>query len=877
VTGPARTPYPGLRSFRREETDLFFGREDCIHTMVDRLAATRFLAVLGSSGTGKSSIVKTGLLDALDLGVMAQAGSAWRVVDFRPGGAPLRNLARRLLETEALEIGHQVSQADVDLLRAFFARGPRSVVEWCADGHLPNGTNLLLLVDQFEELFRYRDYAGREEAEAFAALLIESARNPQFPIYVTLTMRSEYLGACALVESLAETISAGLFLTPRMTREQCRAAIVGPAMVCGIKIDDALTNRLLNDLATFAPWDDRLGGDQLDRLVRRGDQLPLLQYCLNRMWIRARDAARGELITLTQSDYEAIGRLGGALNAQAGQVLDALGDGRRRVAEATFRALTDGTTVADAVRRPTRFGELVGICGGDETAVRAVVDAFRAPGCNFLVPELDPRDPQAVEPETFIDISHESLIRQWRQLSEWLEKEARSVRQWRRLKDRFEDNEEIYGTELANMLAWRKEEKPNAAWGRRHDGDYAAIMKFLDDSQRRQRRFAPIVLPGINLTAFLIPALFLLAVLNVMYGPNTQAPWQVAVFLFSESAAITCAFALGRYAGLPMRRAALAGAIIFILNFAGALATVGGLLASKTVASDDAQHWWVVLFFSPCTLMVLAIFEPVFRRVMAWLVLVALYVGILRFQALLRTNSLINNEQQFLLFMAIWLMWFAAIGYLLRRGAERARTTRPGWLAHIELPLACLSAVIIANVWGLDVAAIFLGPFDNFWVNYGIFSAATAFTCAYGLSRYDGLGLRQAVLAGTAILAAELIGGSAVIGAISHKVALAVAFRWWVGTLYAPLILVMMAVFAPTFRRPAVWLSCVALLDAPYAVLLWLSGSGVLAIPEAVTQLVSYIIWFLWFAAIGYHLRRRIKNEQAPPVPTGVLASSTTG
>ena len=95
-----RLPYPGLRSFRREESDLFFGREDCINAMVDRLAATRFLAVLGSSGAGKSSVVKTGLLDALDLGLMASAGSTWRVVDFRPGGAPLKYLAVRLLETK---------------------------------------------------------------------------------------------------------------------------------------------------------------------------------------------------------------------------------------------------------------------------------------------------------------------------------------------------------------------------------------------------------------------------------------------------------------------------------------------------------------------------------------------------------------------------------------------------------------------------------------------------------------------------------------------------------------------------------------------------------------------------------------------------------
>ena len=80
-------------------------------------------------------------------------------------------------------------------------RGPRSIAEWCGND-LPEHTNLLLLVDQFEELFRYQNYAGREEAEAFAALLLESARQRQFPIYVAVTMRSEYLGACALVEGL---------------------------------------------------------------------------------------------------------------------------------------------------------------------------------------------------------------------------------------------------------------------------------------------------------------------------------------------------------------------------------------------------------------------------------------------------------------------------------------------------------------------------------------------------------------------------------------------------------------------------------------------------------------------------------------------------
>ncbi len=87
-------PYPGLRAFRRDETHIFFGREGTINLMVDRLGVHRFLAVTGASGSGKSSLVKTGLLDALERGLLASAGPAWRVADFRPGGQPLLALTR---------------------------------------------------------------------------------------------------------------------------------------------------------------------------------------------------------------------------------------------------------------------------------------------------------------------------------------------------------------------------------------------------------------------------------------------------------------------------------------------------------------------------------------------------------------------------------------------------------------------------------------------------------------------------------------------------------------------------------------------------------------------------------------------------------------
>src|SRR5215469_10538495 len=136
-----RAPYPGLRAFRRSDTELFFGRDGCINAMIDRLAATRFLAVLGSSGTGKSSLVRAGLLDGLELGLMARAGSHWSFIEFRPADDPLRHLARRLLQIEQADVGH--ADAGALRLRTSVARCPRSPIEWCGARHWSTGRNLL--------------------------------------------------------------------------------------------------------------------------------------------------------------------------------------------------------------------------------------------------------------------------------------------------------------------------------------------------------------------------------------------------------------------------------------------------------------------------------------------------------------------------------------------------------------------------------------------------------------------------------------------------------------------------------------------------------------------------------------------------------------
>ena len=177
-----QAPYPGLRPFRSDETGIFFGREAQVDALLEKLDHFRFLAVIGPSGCGKSSLVRAGMIPALETGLLSRAGVRWRVATMRPGERPLRRLAEALCAASAL--GLEPEPEAVAFLYATLRRGPRGLVEGLRDTPLPERTNLLLLVDQFEEIFRYRQQGDSDEADAFVALLLATAAQHDVPVYV---------------------------------------------------------------------------------------------------------------------------------------------------------------------------------------------------------------------------------------------------------------------------------------------------------------------------------------------------------------------------------------------------------------------------------------------------------------------------------------------------------------------------------------------------------------------------------------------------------------------------------------------------------------------------------------------------------------------
>jgi len=473
--GSRLNPFPGLRPFEPDEDYLFFGREKEIDELLRRLRSNRFLSVVGTSGSGKSSLVRCGLIPSLYSGFMVNAGSSWRVATLRPGEDPIGNLAASLNQSGVLGTDGELAGTNRMLLEATLRRSTLGLVDAIRQARIPSPDNLLVIVDQFEELFRFRRSRqignSRDEAVAFVKLLLEAAYQQDVPVYIVLTMRSDFIGDCMEYPGLPEAVNAGQYLVPRMTRDQLRGAITGPVEVGGGEIAPRLVLRLLNDL----------GDDQ--------DQLPVLQHALMRTWDYW-DRHRSLSGPADIADYEAVGTLRRALSLHAEEAyLETGSDPDRKIAERLFKALTDTFSDPRGTRRPASVQELAAICEASEQDVIHVIEVFRQAGRSFLMPPAT----VPLASRSIIDLSHESLMRCWTRLITWTEEEKVSAGTYVRLSQAASWFEQ--GTaglwrdpELELGLRWKRRERATAAWAERYDSSFARAMKFLDHSEREQAR-----------------------------------------------------------------------------------------------------------------------------------------------------------------------------------------------------------------------------------------------------------------------------------------------------------------------------------------------------------------------------------------------------
>jgi energy-coupling factor transporter ATP-binding protein EcfA2 len=420
----AERPFPGLRPFGYEDREYFFGRETDNYALYRLIDRNRFIAVVGSSGCGKSSLVRAGFLPLLDDETREGRGRSWRVVTFKPGNAPLERLADALgTLSPVATTDRERTRNEIRRERIGFALHGSSFGLSQALDEIPNlkGTSVLILVDQFEELFRpfvqgahsdrVTEALRHNVAASFVEQLLQASRDPAREVFIIITMRSDFIGDCAQFPDLPEAVSSAQFLVPSLNRDQRKQVINKPIEKAGASIDSALVETIVNDA----------GG--------RVDELPVLQHCLRRMWDDATPPAGAGKRHLTKEHYQHVGTIANALSQHADAILGEL-PGLEPTVEHVFRALCERDSEGRATRRALSFGELVAETGRPKDEVERVVNRFCESDCSFLV-----ASPAGVlRNDTSIDVGHEALLRRWTKISNpggWLDAEEADGRFYR--------------------------------------------------------------------------------------------------------------------------------------------------------------------------------------------------------------------------------------------------------------------------------------------------------------------------------------------------------------------------------------------------------------------------------------------------------------
>jgi hypothetical protein len=385
-------PYRGLEVFHEEDAHFFFGRAAFAEQLLTKITNEQLplIAVVGASGSGKSSVVRAGLLPRLRL----EKAPIWTATIFKPGDAPFRNLAEALALVEDNTLDSWQRRVKANERGEYLASGRLTLTEAVGITLKASvGTDrLLLMVDQFEELFTLTSEADRR---SFVDSLIVASRTA--PITILLTLRADfYSPVINLSRELSDLIQQGIVNLGPLRSDEWKTVIEEPARLVNLQFQPGLVERILKDVEA------------------QPDSLPLLEYALAELWKRK----QGCLITHAQ--YTEIGGIEGAINRRADDALASLPPAERDIALHILTRLIRVSIEED---------------DSADTRLRIRLAELEESTLQMLRPFIDARllvtNHNAITDEDTIEVTHEALIRRWGKLREALGKD-REFLYWRR-------------------------------------------------------------------------------------------------------------------------------------------------------------------------------------------------------------------------------------------------------------------------------------------------------------------------------------------------------------------------------------------------------------------------------------------------------------
>lgn len=453
-------PFPGLRPFQANESHLFFGRENYIETILQKLNAFHFVSIVGNSGSGKSSLMRAGVIPRL------RKDPSWIIATMRPGMNPVEELNDTLAQTDELLTTPHALAASADALE-ILRSSALGLVQLLRNA-IPPGKRILIVVDQFEELFRFNK-ENESDAQQFVNLLLQAIQQKDVSINVIITLRSDFIGECEQFMGLPEAINNGQFLIPRMKMEELQMSITGPVELAGQRISPRLVQQLLKDVGTHP------------------DQLPILQHVLMRTW-EVWKSLNDTTIPIDLVHYEATGKMDKALSNHAEEAMLEIKTTRQHeIIAILFKTLTVKESDNRGVRRPTSVSRIAKITNAGIDEVIELVNIFRRADRGFLMPP----DNTAIHEHSVIDISHESLMRVWDRLGKWVDDEYESAQIYQRLTA----SALLYEKGLSGLwrdpdlqiaLEWDERFRVTPEWAEQYNTHFHLAKRFMEASRQNK-------------------------------------------------------------------------------------------------------------------------------------------------------------------------------------------------------------------------------------------------------------------------------------------------------------------------------------------------------------------------------------------------------